>query len=166
MVGQAELCRVGVLIESFISILALGLEPAEFGGGVVEQAMGLGAGAVDGALDPFAMRVHGFHGIRDEVVSIAEEDDEMGFDFTAAAETPGGSVDFFDEELFVSAYGAEGQEECEVEVGMGAFFAGPDEIAGVEAEDDGVFGRCGFSGFGARAGGRLRVRSVGCGLCG
>ena len=57
-VGDADIGGVGSGEEEFLSVVAFGLEAAEFGGAFVEQAMGLGAGAVDGALD-FSARGRG-----------------------------------------------------------------------------------------------------------
>jgi len=145
---------------------AFGLQPAEVGRTFVQQAMGLGAGAVDGLLDSFGGGVQGFHGVEDVILSIAEAEDEVGFDFAAPAETPHGAADFVDERFFEDTNRGEILEQRLVECGVGGLFVGADEIARVEAEDYGVFRRCGFTRLGAGTGGGLSVRLVGCDLCG
>src|SRR5580700_2199544 len=110
--------------------LAFGLEPAEFGGRFVEQTVGLGAGAVDGVLDAFGVRVGGFHGVEDDVLTVVEAEDEVGFDFATAAETPLGTLDLLDESFFEDSGGGEFVMESSAEGGVGAFFAGADEVAG------------------------------------
>jgi hypothetical protein len=66
----------------------------------VEQAMSLGAGAVHGLLDTDGVFVGSFHGIEDVLLAIVETQDQVGFDFAATAETPGGAMDFFHEDVF------------------------------------------------------------------
>ena len=127
--------------------------------------MGLRAGAVDGFLDALGIGAGRFHGIRDVVFSVVETEYQARFDLAAAAETPGGALDFFDEDFFEDADGGEFVEERGVERRVGALFAGADEVAGEEAENDGVFGRPGAAFGGARSGGGLSVRDVGCDLC-
>jgi hypothetical protein len=79
---------------------ALGLEFAEFGSALVEQSVSLRAGAVHGFLDSDSIFVGSFHGVEDVLLAVVETQDEVGFDFAAAAETPCGAVDFFHEDVF------------------------------------------------------------------
>ena len=169
-IDQAERGSVGASGHEFVEELAFGLEPAEFGGRFEEQTMGLGAGAVDRVLDAFSVGVgdrfiRTFHGIGDVVLTIVETEDQAGFDFAAAAETPGGALDFVDEDVFEDADGGEIVEEGCVEGRIGALFAWADEVAGEEAESDGVFGGFGAARFGPGSGRGLCVRDVGCDLC-
>jgi len=53
---QAETVMFGAL-EEFVGELAFGLQFAEFGGRFVEEAVGLGAGAVDRFLNSFGVGV-------------------------------------------------------------------------------------------------------------
>ena len=62
--------------------------------------MRLGSGAVHGFLDSDGVFVGGFHRIEDVFLAIVETQDQVGFDFAAAAETPGGAMDFFYEDVF------------------------------------------------------------------
>jgi hypothetical protein len=140
-VGDAEVGDVGFLREEFVAELALGLEFAEFGGAFVEEAMGLGAGAVDGFLDFFRLGVHGFHGIEDEASAVVEPEDEVGFDFAAAAETPHGASDFVDQAVFEDALGGEVLADGLVEFDVEVLFVGSDEVrGGEEAVFQGVLG--------------------------
>jgi hypothetical protein len=163
-VGQAESGAVGIGVEGFVTVLAFGLEFAEFGGGLMKQAMSLGPGAIDGSLDLLGSGVGRFHGIEDVTRATVEADDKVGFNFTAAAETPHRAMDFLGENLFEEADGGEVAGESYADCRVGAFFARADEIAGEKAERDGVFGRCGFAFGGAGTRGGLSVRDVGCDL--
>jgi hypothetical protein len=129
----------------------------------VEDAVGLRAGTIDIMLDSFAVGAGGFHGIFDEGF-VLEADYETGFDFATAAETPGGTMDLLGENLFDGPYGGESVEDFSAEGGVDGFFAGPDEVAGEEAVDDGVFCGGGFPFGGAGSCGGLRVGRVGCDL--
>ena len=82
--------------------LAPGLEFAKFRGAFVEQAMGLGAGAVDGLLGFFGVFVGSLHGVV-QVGTRLVRDSEISLDFAAAAETPGGAADFVDQGVFEDA---------------------------------------------------------------
>ncbi len=128
--------------------------------------MSLGAGAIHGFLDSDSAFLAGFHGIEDVTLAIVETDDEVGFDFAAAAETPGGAMDFFHEDVFEETAWGELVDKAGVKGRVAFFFARADEVSGEEAEGDGVFCGSGFSGFGARAGGGLRVGDIGCDLSG
>ena len=79
-------------MEEFVGELAFGLEFAEFGGRFVEEAVGLGAGAIDGFLDSFGIGIGGVHRIEDGVsagfLANVETNDKAGFDLAAAAQTP------------------------------------------------------------------------------
>jgi len=164
-VGDACARCVGGFAQEFLCDLAIRLELAEFGGAFVEQAMSLSASAVDRFLNFFGFGVGGFHGIEDEPRAIVKADDEVRFDFAAAAETPHGSADFVDKIAFEDADRGEIAEEFGVEFIVGGLVGWPDEIAvGIESVGEAVFGRGGFARFGARAGGGLSVRDVGCDL--
>ena len=67
-VGDADVGDVGVCVEEFLGIVTVGLEAAEFGGAFVEEAVGLSAGAIEGALDFFGAGVVGFDGVEGVVV--------------------------------------------------------------------------------------------------
>ena len=140
-VGDAEVGDVGFLREEFVAELALGLEFAEFGGAFVEEAVGLGSGAVDRFLDFFGVGAHGFHGIEDEASAVVEPEHEVGFDFTAAVETPHGSADFGGEVVFEDALGGEIGVDGLVEFGVKVLLVGSDEVrGGEEAVFQGVLG--------------------------
>jgi hypothetical protein len=126
--------------------------------------MRLGAGTVHGFLDSDSVFVGGFHGIEDVFLAIVETQDQVGFDFAAAAETPGGAMDFFHEDVFEKTAWGQLMDKPGLKGRVTFFFAWPDEVAGEEAEGDGVFCGFGFSGFCARSGGGLRVGDVGCDL--
>jgi len=79
------------------------LELAKFGGAFVEQAVGLGAGAVDGVLDLVGTSVVGFHGVVDVGGVVVKAEEQHGLDLAAAAKTPCGSADFFYESVFKGA---------------------------------------------------------------
>ena len=123
--------------------------------------MRLGAGAVHGFLDSDGAFLGGLHGIEDVALAIVETDDEVGFDFATAAETPGGAMDFFHEDVFEEIGRGQLVDKAGVKGRVAFFFAGPDKVSGEEAEGDGVFGGSGFSGFRTRSGGGLRVSCVG-----
>ena len=126
--------------------------------------MSLGAGPVHRFLDSDSAFLGSFHRIEDVTLAIVETDSEVRFDFAAAAETPCGAMDFFHENVFEETARGELVDKAGLKGGVAFFFARPDEVAGEEAEGDGVFCGFGFSGFGARAGGGLRVGCVGCDL--
>ena len=69
----------------------------------MDDAEGLGAGAIDGVLDAFAIRVCSLHRVEQEVFAVFHARHEAIFDVAATAETPGGAVDFFGEEIFDGA---------------------------------------------------------------
>ena len=48
--GKAEFGGADFPIKELVAELAFGLDAAQFGGGAVEESMGLGTGAVDGLL--------------------------------------------------------------------------------------------------------------------
>ena len=99
--------------------------------------------------------------------AVIETEHEVGFNFTAATQTPGGPVDFLDEHSLKYAGWREFAEEHGTERRVALFFAGTNEVAREEAEDDGVFGGFGFSFFGGGSGGGLCVGDIGCDLrCG
>jgi hypothetical protein len=87
--------------------------------------MSLGAGAVHGFPDSDGIFVGGFHGIEDVFFAIVETQDQVRFDFAAAAGTPGGAVDFFHEDVFGEAAWGQLQNESGVK-GRVAFFLRPD----------------------------------------
>jgi hypothetical protein len=138
--------------EEFGGELAFGLELAEFGDGLMEQAVSLGAGAVDGYLDTGGIGVAGFHGIEDVVFAVVEAEDEMRFNFATAGETPGRAVDFVGEQAFEFADGGEVANEGVSEACVDGLFAGADEVAGEQAEGDGVFRGNGAACAGTRTG--------------
>ena len=144
-----------------------GLEFAEFGGALVEQAVGLGAGAVDGVLDFVDVAFGGFHGVHDVDRVVVEAEEHASLDLTATAETPCGAADFFDESVFEGTDRGEFAFEIGLKFGVVGFFRGADEVAsGEETEGDAVEGGCCFACFGAGTGGGLSVALVGCDLSG
>jgi len=158
-VGYAYVGDVGSFAEEFLGVVTLGLEAAEFGGAFVEEAVGLGPGAVYGALGLFGAGVVGFHRV------IFKGGEEIGFYRSAAAETPHGLADFIYEISFEEAYGGQFVQEFAVELAVGGLVGGANEIARcVEALLDAVFGARGLAGFGARASAGLGVDGVGCDL--
>jgi len=141
-----------VLGREFVAEVGLGPEFAEFGCAFVKETVGEGSGAVYGPLDLLGVGVGGFHGVEDVPCAVVEADDEVGFDFAAAAETPHGAADFVDEIVFERTAGGEIGAEGFVELGVDIVFAGTDEVAGgEEAVGDGVLGGDGFAFFGAGA---------------
>ncbi len=151
IVGYA---RIVTCYVHYLAAGAIGLEFPELVDGAVEDAVGVGAGSLDGA----ALFFGGFveHGVDIGVIG------QVGFGGVAAAEAPGGSGDFGGEGLFEDAFGAEfpvkGFAEFFVEVALfGADVVG----SGVEPEGEGVAGRGGFAGFGVGAGGEVRILPVG-----
>ena len=152
-------------LRCFAALLAFGLEFAKFGGAFVQQAVGLGTGAVDRVLDSEGTAFIGLHGVHDEDGVVVETEQETGFHLAAAAETPCGAADFFDESVFESPDGSEFAFEIGLEFDVVGLFVGADEVAsGEEAEGDAVTrGGC-FALFGAGACGGLRVALVGCDL--
>lgn len=108
--GNADIGDVGALTEEILGVMMIGLQTPEFGGAFVEYAVGFGAGSVDGALSFFDASVGGFHGIGDGTGSAFGRRGETGFDLTAAAEAPGGDVDFLDQILFEGADGGKGDD--------------------------------------------------------
>ena len=101
--------------------------------------MSLGAGAVHGLLDADSAFFGGFHRVEDVTLAIVETDDEVGFDFAAAAETPGCAMDFFHEDVFEKTARGELMDEPGVKGRVAFFFAWTDKVSGEEAEGDGVF---------------------------
>ncbi len=151
--------------QEFLGALSIRLELAEFGGAFVKQTMSLSAGAIHRFLDLLGIGVVGFHGVEDEARFIGKRDDNVGFHFAAAAQTPDGSPDFVYEIVFEDADRREVLPEFGVEFGVGCFFGRADEVVHrEEAELEAVHGGSGFSGFGAGAGARLRVCDVCCDL--
>jgi hypothetical protein len=93
-VGDSHVDGDRVGLEDFLAGQTVGLKAAELVDGAVEEGVGSGAGAVDGAaplFDLFAEEI--------EIV-------EGGFEEGAAAQTPGGSGDFVGEGGFEEAFGA------------------------------------------------------------
>ena len=120
----------------------------------MEDAVGLGAGAVDGFLLFFGFGV--LHGVEDG------DSGEVFFDHAAAAETPGGTYEFGGEEFFDGAFGGEFGPEGGADFGVVFGFIFADEVVeGEEAEGEGVFGGTGFTGLGAGSGGEGGVGLVG-----
>ena len=103
----------------------------------MEDSMGLGSGSVYGVLDSFAVGAGSFHGVFDEGF-VLEADDEAGFDFAAAAETPGCSVDLLGENFLDGSCWGEVVEDFRAEGGVDGFFARADEVSGEEAVDYGI----------------------------
>lgn len=155
----------GLGVFRLLAQIAVGLEFAELGQSFAEQAMGLGAGAVDGFLDTDGALVVGFHGVERSDGIGAKIAGEMRFDETAAAQTPGGAKDFQEEDFFEGAGGSEVGVEAGFEGLVVGLFAGTDEVAGEKAEHDGVPGGFRFTLFRAGAGGMPRIGGVGGGLC-
>ena len=133
---------------------AFGLQAAELIDAAVEEGVGGGPGAFDGA-DGL---LFGFveHGVAFGVVG------ELGFDGGTAAEAPGGSGDFGGEGFFEETFGVELGEEGFAEVFVEVALVGFDVVlTGVEAEDKGVAGGGGFAGFGAGSGREVCVEAIG-----
>ena len=142
--------------------LALCLELAEFGGAFVEEAVGLGAGAIDGLLDLVGGGAGHFHGVEDVAATVVETDDDVGFYLATTAKTPHGAMDLIHEIAFEWTGGREGIDEVGFGLGVNFFFAGADEIAvSKKAFGDRVFGGCRLARVGARSGGGLGVDGVG-----
>ena len=118
---------VEVFRNGLVADLALGLEAAEFGGGSLKVAQGLGAGTVD------------------RVLRIALNFDR-GFGFGAAAQAPGGMNDLGGEGGFHGAFGSEVPLEAFAENLIDVFFFGANDVAGgIDAEDGGVAGHARFA---------------------
>ena len=117
--------------------------------------MGLGAGAINRFLNALGVCAVRFHGVEDEILTIVEAQHEAGLDLTAATETPGGAMNFVDENVFKEARRREFFEERGFEDGVTLFFAGADEVAGEKSEGNGVFGGFSFAGFRAWSGAGL-----------
>jgi hypothetical protein len=144
-----------------------GLVFAEFGSAFVEDSMSLGAGAIHRLLNLYSPSLGGFHGIEDVMLVIVETDDEMGFDFAATAETPGGAMNFFHEDIFEEIARGQLVDESGMKGFVALFFAGADKVSGEESEGDGVFCGDGFSGWCNRSVRKLCVSGIGCDLsCG
>jgi hypothetical protein len=96
------------------------------------------------------------------VALLIDEGGEAGFDYGAAAQTPGSANDFSGEELFHGADGTEVLPEGIIEVLIFLGFVGLDAVQlGEEAEGDGVFGGAGFAFGGAGSGGGLGIDAIG-----
>ena len=80
--GEAERGGVEVRGQKLDAKPAFGLDAAEFGSGAMEEAMGLGAGAVDGLL-----------GAVEQGIEFALVGPERCFDGGTSAEAPGGVDD-------------------------------------------------------------------------
>lgn len=147
-VADAKIGKLGSFGQDLIAEEALGLEAAEFGGRFIKKTAGLGAGAVDGSLAAIGgVIVHGGHG---------------GFNVAAAAETPHGTQDLFDQVFFHEGGGAEFGVEGFFEFGIDCLLSRADMGAGSkEAGRNGVFGRSRLAGFRGGASGRLSVGCVG-----
>ena len=95
-VGDAEVTGFELRREGFYADAAFGLQAAEFGGGPVEDAEGLGAGSVDGGLDFVEAGVEG--GVGGLFFFFFRAGDGFSaqgiFGSGTAAETPGGAEDF------------------------------------------------------------------------
>lgn len=92
-IANAEVIRRSRFGKDFVAVLALRLKAAEFGGGPIKKTAGLGAVAVDGGLAAGG--------------GIVIESGEGGFGEAAAAETPEGADDFFEQVLFEDGGGGE-----------------------------------------------------------
>ena len=168
-VGDAEVTGFELRREGFYADAAFGLQAAEFGGGPVEDAEGLGAGAVDGGLDFGEAGVEGGVGgvFLSFFVNRAGYFDQIGFDVGAAAETPGSAEDLDGVGSFEGVLWVEAVPESGGEFVVLGFVLREDEVAGgEEVEFAGVLGGGCFSGFGAGAGGGLGVTAIGFGLRG
>jgi hypothetical protein len=114
---------------------AFRLELPQLRGAAMQNAVRLSAGAINGELDFFDGFADGFHGVANDVIA-GEQRAELCFDAGAAAEAPGGAVDFVDQEFFENVRGSEAVMEFGAEFGVVALFAGADEAAG----EEGVWG--------------------------
>ena len=115
--------------------LALGLDFAEFVDGAGVDAVGVGAGAIDGLLGAVVVLGHG------------------GFEGGAAAKSPGGVDDFGGEGVFEGSVGREVGLVGGAEFGVDVGFGGGDEVGGGEESGrDGVAGGAGFTFGRCRAG--------------
>jgi len=85
--------------------------------------VGLGSGSVYGVLDSFAVGAGGFHGVFDKGF-VLEADDEAGFNFAIAAETPSGSIDLLGQNFLDGSDGDEVTEDFRAEGGVVRFYVG------------------------------------------
>ena len=121
---EAEFGDADFPIKELVAELAFGLDAAQFGGGSMEEAMGLGAGAVHRLLLRVIEHGVGF-AVRDTVHAC--------FDDGAAAKTPGSVDDFGGKRLFDGAFGYEVYFEAGAEFRIETLLLGADEVAaGVE----------------------------------
>jgi hypothetical protein len=97
---------------------SFGLELAELGHGAADDVVGLGSGAVNGALLFFENLV--FHGVDQGLV------DEVAFGKAVAAQAPCGGDDFAGEDEFERSVRDEFGEELLDHLFVGGFFAGAD----------------------------------------
>ena len=158
-VHEAETFGRAGFREELVADAAFGLNFAERVEAAMEDAVGLGAGAVDGLLLFFGFGV--LHGVF--LVKVGDGDSgEVFFDHAAAAETPGGTYEFGGEEFFDGAFGGEFGPERGADFGVVFGFVFADEVVeGEEAEGEGVFRGTGFTGLGTGSGGEGGVRFVG-----
>jgi hypothetical protein len=139
---------------------AVVLEAAELVDGTMEEAVGSGSGALDGAESLLG-------GVVEERV-LGREIGEVGFSGGTAAEAPGGPGDFggegFLEEAGGAKLGVHGFAELFIEIAfLGLYVVG----SGVEAEGQGVAGGGCFARVGAGAGAESGVLAIGVDLwCG
>jgi len=101
--------------------------------------MGLGAGAIDGRLNAFRVGAEPFHWVRNVNGILVEDQDQVGFDFSAAAEAPHGTANFVDKVLLEQACGRELLAELVFDFVVDDFFAWTDKVGfGEESELDAV----------------------------
>jgi hypothetical protein len=137
--------------------LTLFLQAAQLGGGTVQMAQGLSAGAINGVLSGCGGRVE--HGIE-----IAFRN-ESGFGFGATTKTPGCVDDFRGESDFHGPSRGELVLEVVTEGLVKGYLVGANNVAdGIEAECGRVARDARFAFGGTRSGGGLRVAAVGCDL--
>jgi hypothetical protein len=153
-VHQAEAFGRAGFGEDLTADAAFGLNFAERVEAAMEDAVGLGAGAVDRFLLLLGFGV--LHGVEDSDIG------EVSFDHAAAAETPGGTDELGGEEFFDGSLGGEFGPEGGADFGVVFGFVFADEVVeGEEAEGEGVFRGTGFTGLGAGSGGKGGVGFVG-----
>jgi hypothetical protein len=163
-VHEAETFGRAGVGEGLAADAAFGLDFAEGVEAAVEDAVGLGAGAVDGFLLFFGFGVlHGVFLVRVFLGGVQDGDfGEVFFDHAAAAETPGGTYEFGGEEFFDSTLGGEFAPEGGADFGVVFGFVFADEVVeGEEAEGEGVSGGTRLTGLGAGSGGEGGVGFVG-----
>lgn len=103
-------------------------ELSEFRCAAMQDAVRLGACAVDGELDSFDGFVSRFHRVVDDVIT-DEQRAELGFDAGTAPQPPDGPVDFIDQSFFENVRWSKAATEFSTEFDVVSLLTRADEAA-------------------------------------